>query len=1227
MAVGIDGPTIYVAEREMLSLPQSFNHRLAPFLFAEHALMASSKGKHKKCIVAVILNGLCFFRPTGVARYKICEYMSAYNIVSIKCGEGKRRDVYSTFRQFYFICDHADQACSWIIAAREVLFAGVLDPKPIKLLAFGQPIARYSALFCARTDTLAQLRYVAVCHRYAVEPTEDFIELFRVINPMRSTTVTLEGSMDGPANLRCLTIPVSQIDRIAVIHFRGFAPYACCRAAHDILKQSTSVRTVIFENYSFLIPNQFKMDRLTAVRHPISILFLQCPLPPQMSADVVTELCKFPGEYQRLHFSGFNLNAAACREIFTAIENARCMRTVEMMAFDDIEASTVSMERSLLGIASVIRRCRFLRSVSFSGSAPPLSIQPEMFTNSNVLHVIHLVRQDMSHTLSDFVVPPQVHLLNFSQCNFTSTSFNQLFTRLARAKKPLVLELADLQIPASHWQAIWASLPTYPKLVCLRGLDWSGNPMPTSAIPTFVDFFFSTNRIRFLKIDRIYRTSSLHDLDNFLSGIPKDTLWGISIGGSRDYNFSGNFRFLMRALPTLHNLHMLHIDGQRLTERDIEPMMDYLHGHRQSLVEVSCDETALTTPDRFYAFYEMIEALDLRAVGRPYSDLVRLFQKPVANMPVRFETFRTAIQRRMPATSQTIRSHYMCRTNTTGAFDADELYGFAARYPTYGTITQKDIWCLAPVQSGQEMPTLCLLTLQEEFECLAALHIKLLVPPMSLPRFPPPPELAIADEFVQEADAYIGKKFRDREARDLPSAGPILGLVSGQPGVERMGRTPPASTTDLPSAQSRRQAKAWKRNGIVPPREPSEPDSLPFRSTSPPPESPPPKSAPRLGTSGEPPLDAPPSPKAAALSLEGAPPRKTGHRARRSAARLQDRPSRKTAALPPQEPIFKDPVALPANAAALHQKPQIGNIRLSDLPALGLVPPPPDDNGLILGRLDRSELPSPGFRPLPPSDEEDDDGADGRIQRLDPSELPAMGFVPPPPPDEDDKDGFVLGRLDPSELPATGFVPPPPTDANEDEDEKDGIVLGRFDPPERPAMGFVPTPPPDEDDKNGIVLGRLDPSGLPATGFVPPPPTDADEDEDTNVGSLNPSELPAPDFVPPPPSDDDADEEKRVAALSFGISGPPLPSDLQYVKIPGQAAPDEDGEDGIVLGRLDPSGLPAMGFVPPPPTDADEDDKDGIVLGRLDPSGLPAMGFVPPPPTDEIGRASGRERV
>jgi hypothetical protein len=124
----------------------------------------------------------------------------------------------------------------------------------------------------------------------------------------------------------------------------------------------------------------------------------------------------------------------------------------------------------------------------------------------------------------------------------------------------LVLKLSDLQILSQHWHAIWEKLPSFLPIRRLRELDWSRNPLPGENTEHFVDYFFRSS-IHFLGLDRIYRVSSAAELTQLMVRLSGSTLWGLSIGGSQQCNFSGNFKALLQALRVLPGLNILHLTG------------------------------------------------------------------------------------------------------------------------------------------------------------------------------------------------------------------------------------------------------------------------------------------------------------------------------------------------------------------------------------------------------------------------------------------------------------------------------------------------------------------------------------------------------------------------------------------------------------------------------------------------------------------------------------------
>jgi hypothetical protein len=288
---------------ELKNLPPAFSHRLIPILFAEKGNMPSSKGKGKPCYLVVNLAGIYFFRPQATAIYKLSQFLSTYSVSRITWEDPKKRTLSSRSLSTYFSCHHADEAVAWIIAARRVMFLGIIDPTPVALDNFPAPPVVPSADFLVSPRDLPQIRYVCLSERYDARPLESFIELFRGLDPERNKTLVLDESCGGPENLKCLVLPIIQLGQFTTIHFKGFAPYSVCRLIHYFLKHSNTIRTVILETYSFLLPCQLRLGKIRlAPPGPLSVIFMMCPLPGDIFAELMTELAAFEGEYQRFTF-------------------------------------------------------------------------------------------------------------------------------------------------------------------------------------------------------------------------------------------------------------------------------------------------------------------------------------------------------------------------------------------------------------------------------------------------------------------------------------------------------------------------------------------------------------------------------------------------------------------------------------------------------------------------------------------------------------------------------------------------------------------------------------------------------------------------------------------------------------------------------------------------------------------------------------------------------------
>jgi hypothetical protein len=226
--------------------------------------------------------------------------------------------------------------------------------------------------------------------------------------------------------------------------------------------------------------------------------------------SVLTELAKFPREFQRLEFDGLTLDGSALSEAGVLFDTSRYFRTAEVIDFESVQVSGISQADLRLFVRVVLRRCRFLVSVSFVGW-PTFSLQPTCFFAGNCLRELHLYRQDFSQPCDVFVLPPSVHLLDFSGSTFTAKSLGRLFTVLAKARRSLVLILADLAI--QEWDLVFGSFWKWVSIFFLRELDWSGNPL-------LATYFVVTAQLEFLSLDRIFTPRSLSAMLTLFNEIP-----------------------------------------------------------------------------------------------------------------------------------------------------------------------------------------------------------------------------------------------------------------------------------------------------------------------------------------------------------------------------------------------------------------------------------------------------------------------------------------------------------------------------------------------------------------------------------------------------------------------------------------------------------------------------------------------------------------------------------
>lgn len=727
--------SVYVKETILKQLPSDFGHRTVPILFAEAGMVPNSKGKASSCLIFINMSGISFFKAKTFKHHlKLIHFISIFAIDEIQYIDPKRRDISYGKESYYFICDHADDAVAQLLASKSYLLANSSERYPIKLTTFPYKLDMIN--LNVSKEYISTLRYVCLSLRYGLTPDESIINLFNLVNPKHNKTLQLDEKCDSPTVLDCLVQPIINIEGITTIHFKGFAKYAVCRLAHYFAKKSKAIRTFIFDSYDNFIPQQLRLNKLES-KLPITFIFTHCSLSEKVLNELLIELNKFNGEYQRITFNSIQFTQDSFNFFFDSILKNRCYRTLEMLEFDNIDSKNLLNDSITNGIISTFVHCRFLQNISFSNWSTQLSLGFELFTSSSTLSKIVLSHQNLSRPFSiSFRLPPSVYLLDFSGCNFTFSSIQSLFKNLSDYHSPLYLNLSEINLPEAHWDAFFDSLKE--PLTCLRELNWSGNKIPKESIPLFVKYFIEKSPIRYLSIDKIYNPSKFNELKELFSLFPKGKLWGISLGGDTNNNFSYNFKLLIQILDMIQ-FTFLNINGQKMTDNDADLLIQYLKNN-SSICELSCDDSNISSLTKFYKFYDELIQVKLTAIGKPYIDLKRLIGDNEGNLATKkFEDFRTSLQGKQNAISQHLRAYYLCRINPRNELDLDDLFQCSQSYSqAFFSYELYDKYSLSSVLSENSMMSLLQMNSSNNEELtLGEIQAKRLSSPMSYPKYTP----------------------------------------------------------------------------------------------------------------------------------------------------------------------------------------------------------------------------------------------------------------------------------------------------------------------------------------------------------------------------------------------------------------------------------------------------------------------------------------------------------
>ncbi|OHT03072.1 hypothetical protein TRFO_29577 [Tritrichomonas foetus] len=697
-----------------------------PFFFAENGLMPNSKGKTKSCFILANMAGIYFFRSKKLRRLTdLKDFISIFDINEIRWVDQKRRDIISMKHgNTFFMCDHSDILLSNVKFAHEI-FCEVLPELPkLQFTSFPTPVENVKALngtsvkaivenmktpqnFLTLSgssrisnESILSIYYVCSCLARELRPSEPVVELLRKIDRLQSQTLVLDQRRNYEiSNLKSFVRPIVSMSNINTVIFKSFAPMAVCRYIHKFLK-SQKINTIVLEGYSTLDPESLKIDEIKA-NSPVSFTIRDCNFDDNTFNSFLTELFNFSGDFQKFSLDSIVISFSVVETLINSVRKSRSLRTVEVFECNGIDLNDVksaSPEKILEFISIMFQHCRFCNKLSVSNWKNPTCINILQFLSNDVLVELDLMNQNLIEVSKELILPPSIHFLNFSGSIFTFTSLTNLLTILSGHFSPMSLNLSDIQMSDQDWYLFYQSLSNLNQPIrCLRELDWSDNKIDMNVIQSFTNYFIWQTNVRFLSINRIFGGMSLSDLRLFVTFLPKKRLLGLSLDGNNENNFSGIFKQLIPILKSIETLVFISLNNQMMTEDDAQELLNYVKMNSKVL-DISCDGSSINHDNKFFEFYENLVKIDIAAIGKPYSDIVRLFGQNLEALSQfqQFNEFRQLIRTRQNSITANIRANFF--TNDSDTFSTEDLLDFSAKYPTaYFDVEPYDLYGISPL--------------------------------------------------------------------------------------------------------------------------------------------------------------------------------------------------------------------------------------------------------------------------------------------------------------------------------------------------------------------------------------------------------------------------------------------------------------------------------------------------------------------------------------------------
>lgn len=730
--------SIFSKESTIKQFPDLGQNYVQP-TFIEGGIMPDRKGhgKTKSCQIYINNAGIFFLRPFKLSKgFKVSIFIPVDTISELFYDNQKRRTIVWIKGRTFYECAHIERSIECILASR---IAFLPNSPQIMCANFPQPPTAAQPSVPVEKNSL--LRYINLCFRNeGGDYDPSVLQFLASLNSDKSDSVVFDSNCVLPRKCSIL-FKSMRSEKIRSIHFKNVAPYGVCRYVHFIIKRLSTVTSIVFEGYTTLIPEQLRTENLKP-RIPLSFAFVNCQFTDKCFIDLIEKLSNLNGEIQKFSIVNMTLSADSWNYLFYAFDSFKPWNTLEYFEMNQIDLKTITPEEVSTSILILQRRCRFIQYISLSNWVQPIPIDIDSFSHSSALSQLVLKKQDFTGLNNDKArLPTNIVYIDVGQSSFTLASLQSFFRLiLSIPKKPIFLNFSDIKMQDGSWNQFYSSLSSLSEINNIKGLDWSGNPIDSSCIMPFCQFFFAQNNVSHLSIDRIFNNSQIDDLRNLVNSIGPNKIYSLSICGNSNHNFGGSMSQFLDIINSLgNNLLIIHIDGHKVSSIDSPAVINFIRNHN-SIVELSMDDTTFSDENQLFNFYENIFSnQNIKILGRPNIDLERILGGPGLSYlsdRTRFLNFQNNFHSKEEPIQQSLLAYYLCRYSNNFTFEAQRYCSYFSKCPNiFIPLSYRDDFCLKFTQKKHYSISFSTLYVREPCNSLSELQSKRLIKPDRPPNY------------------------------------------------------------------------------------------------------------------------------------------------------------------------------------------------------------------------------------------------------------------------------------------------------------------------------------------------------------------------------------------------------------------------------------------------------------------------------------------------------------